>query len=302
MIRLGPMILIDREDAVDDTTHVTVAAVQTDPQLRDVAGNLDRIASWIRHAADEGAELVVFPECAVNGYRYESREEALEDAQPVPGPATDRLQRVAAETGTYVAVGIVERDGDRLYNCAALIGPSGLVTKYRKTHIPFQAVDRFVTPGDIPLHVVETPIGRIGMVICYDLRFPEPARVLALSGVQIIANLTNLPPPGWVQPEFIFRARAAENRVWLVCADRVGTERGVEFIGRSAIVSPSGVTLAEAGETEEELLIQHITPEEADQKDLVFDPGVYEMHLLGDRRADLYGRLTASEARVEEVL
>jgi predicted amidohydrolase len=168
------------------------------------------------------------------------------------------------------------------------------VTKYRKTHIPFQAVDRFVTPGDIPLHVVETPIGRVGMLICYDLRFPEPARVLALSGVQIIANLTNLPPPGWVQPEFIFRARAAENRVWLVCADRVGTERGVEFIGRSAIVGPSGVTLAEAGESAEEMLVQRIVPSEADEKDLVFDPGVYEMHLLSDRRADLYGALTAS--------
>ena len=277
-----------------DAAQVTVAAVQTDPRLGDVAGNLDHIASWTRRAANEGAQLVVFPECAVNGYRYDSREEALGDAQTVPGPAADLLEGVAAETGVHVAVGIVERDGDRLYNCAALIGPDGFVTKYRKTHIPFQAVDRFVTPGDIPLHVVETPIGRIGMLICYDLRFPEPARVLALSGVQIIANLTNLPPPGWVQPEFIFRARAAENRVWLVCADRVGTERGVEFIGRSAIVGPSGVTLAEASESAEEMLVQPIVPSEADEKNLVFDPGVYEMHLLRDRRADLYGALTAS--------
>jgi predicted amidohydrolase len=279
---------------VTNAAQVTVAAVQTDPRLGDVAGNLDRIASWTRRAANEGAELVVFPECAVHGYRYDSREEALRDAQTVPGPATDVLEGVAAETGVHIAVGIVERDGERLYNCAALIGPDGLVTKYRKTHIPFQAVDRFVTPGDIPLHVVETPIGRVGMLICYDLRFPEPARVLALSGVQIIANLTNLPPPGWVQPEFIFRSRAAENRVWLVCADRVGTERGVEFIGRSAIVGPSGVTLAEASESAEEMLVQRIVPSEADEKDLVFDPGVYEMHLLSDRRADLYGALTAS--------
>jgi 5-aminopentanamidase len=271
--------------------QVTVAAVQTDPRLRDVDGNLDRIVDWVRRAAAQGAQLVVFPECAVHGYRYESREEALEDAQPVPGPATARVQAVAAETGAHVAVGIVERDGDRLFNCAALVGPDGLVTKYRKTHIPFQAVDRFVEPGDIPLHVVDTPIGRIGMLICYDLRFPEPARVLTLAGVQVIANLTNLPPPGWVQPEFIFRTRAAENRVWLVCADRVGTERGVTFIGRSAIVAPSGVTLAEAGDAAEELLVQQIAPGEADEKDLIIDPGVYEMHLVGDRRAELYGAL-----------
>jgi 5-aminopentanamidase len=280
---------------VTDAAHVTVAAVQTDPRLGDVAGNLAGIVSWVRHAADEGAELVVFPECAINGYRYESREEALADAQPVPGPAIDQLEDVAAQTGVHVAVGIVERDGDRLYNCAALVGPGGLVTKYRKTHIPFEAVDRFVTPGDIPLHVVETPVGRVGMLICYDLRFPEPARVLALSGVQIIVNLTNLPPPGWVQPEFVFRTRAAENRVWLVCADRVGTERGVDFIGRSAIVNPAGVTIAEAGESGEEMLVQQIVPGEADMKDLIFDPGVYELHLLRDRRVDLYGRLTASE-------
>ena len=271
--------------------QVTVAAVQTDPRLRDVDGNVDRIVDWVRRAAAQGAQLVVFPECAVHGYRYESREEALEDAQPVPGPATARIEAVAEETGTHVAVGIVERDGDRLFNCAALIGPDGLVTKYRKTHIPFQAVDRFVEPGDIPLHVVDTPIGRIGMLICYDLRFPEPARVLTLAGVQVIANLTNLPPPGWVQPEFIFRTRAAENRVWLVCADRVGTERGVTFIGRSAIVAPSGVTLAEAGDAAEELLVQQIAPGEADEKDLIIDPGVYEMHLVGDRRAELYGAL-----------
>jgi predicted amidohydrolase len=192
----------------------------------------------------------------------------------------------------------VEREAGVLYNSAALIGPGGLVGKYRKTHIPFQAVDRFVAPGDIPLSVFDTPLGRIGLLICYDLRFPEPARVLALAGVQIIANLTNLPPPGWPQPEFIFQARAAENRVWVVCADRVGEERGVRFIGRSAIVSPQGEKLAEADGVSEELLLADIVPAEADEKDLIIDPGVYEMHLLGDRRPDLYGALTGLRAPV----
>jgi predicted amidohydrolase len=269
----------------------TVAAVQTNPRLRDVAFNLDGIERWTREAAGRGAGLVVFPECALNGYRYESAEDAWADAQTVPGPATERLTAVAAELDAFLAVGIVERDGDRLFNCAALIGPDGVAAKYRKTHIPFQAVDRFVTPGDIPFRVVDTPAGRVGMLICFDLRFPEPARVLTLEGAQVIVNLTNLPPPGAPQPDFMFQTRAAENRVWLVCADRVGAEGGVPYIGRSAIISPEGDKLAEAGAEDEELLLADIIPSDADRKDLIIDRGVYEMHLFGARRSDLYGRL-----------
>lgn len=272
---------------------VTVAAAQTDPKLGEKKSNLAAIESWVRKAATEQARLVVFPECALNGYRFDSRAEALADAEPVPGPATDRLTAVAAETGCYVALGLVEREGDRLYNCAALIGPDGLVGKYHKTHIPFQAVDRFVEPGAFASPVFDTPFGRVGMLICFDLRFPEPARVLALGGAQIIANLTTLPGPGWPQPEFMFQTRAAENRMWLVCADRVGVERGCQYIGRSAIINPEGEKIAAADDSSETLLVAGITPATADEKDLIIDPGVYEMHLLGARRPELYQPLTA---------
>ena len=267
---------------------VTVAAAQTDPKLGAKQQNLLAIENYVREAAARQARLVVFPECALNGYRFDSRQEALEDAEPVPGAATDRLAALAAETGCHIAVGLVERDGDRLFNCAALIGPEGLVGKYHKTHIPFQAVDRFVEPGAFASPVFDTPFGRVGMLICFDLRHPEPARVLALGGAQIIANLTTLPGPGWPQPEFMFQTRAAENRVWLVCADRVGVERGCRYIGRSAIIDPEGNKVAEADNSSESLLVARITPAIADEKDLIIDPGVYEMHLFGARRPELY--------------
>lgn len=272
---------------------VRVAAVQTDPQLRDKEHNLAVIEKFTRDVAARGAKLAVFPECAVNGYRYENLAEVAEDAETVPGPATDRLAALARETGCYLAVGIVERDGAQFYNCAALIGPDGLVGKYRKTHLPFQAVDRFVSPGDLPFPIYDTPFARIGLLICYDMRFPEPARVLTLAGAQVIANLTALPEPGWPQPDFMLQTRAAENRVFVVCADRVGTETGCRFIGRSAVISTEGVKLADADDSSETAIVATIDPAEADRKDLVFQPGVYEMHLLADRRSDLYGPLTA---------
>ena len=271
---------------------VRVAAVQTKPGLRDIDANLDDLEGWVRSAAADGAQLIAFPECALNGYRYEAEEDVRADAQTVPGAATDRLCRLAAELDVHIVAGMVERDGERLFNAAVLVGPGGIVAQYRKTHLPFQAVDRFVEAGDIPFAVVDTPVGRIGMLICFDLRFPEPARCLTLQGAQIIVNLTNLPPPGAPQPAHMFATRAAENRVWLVSASRVGEEGGVPYIGQSAIVSPEGSKVAEAGPDEEALVIADIVPAEADAKDLIIDPGVYEMHLFGARREELYGELT----------
>lgn len=283
--------MIDESTAAAGGRSLIVAAVQTNPRLRATAENLESVVDRVWRAADLGAELVVFPECALTGYGYRSERDARADAETVPGPATARLTEVAAETGTLVAVGMIERAGDAIFNAAALIGPDGVVGTYRKSHLPFEAVDRFVSPGDLGLPIFETHLGRLGMLICYDLRFPEPARVMALSGAQIVLNLTNLPPPGWPQPEFMFQTRAAENRVWLVCADRVGTEEGTTYIGRSAIVSPSGEVCAQADGESETVITAEVIPGLADQKDLIVDPGVYELHLFRDRRTDLYGPL-----------
>jgi predicted amidohydrolase len=171
-----------------------------------------------------------------------------------------------------------------------LVGPDGLVGSYRKSHLPFLGVDRFVQAGD-ELPVFETPIGRIGLEICYDLRFPEVTRTLALAGAEIVCLPTNWPTAAAQNAELLAPARAFENRIYLLVANRVGRERTAEFCGRSQIVDTAGVRLAETDATSEALLVAEIEVAWARDKSIVPAPGEYEMHLFGHRRPELYGAL-----------
>jgi predicted amidohydrolase len=266
-----------------------VAVAQLDPKLADKERNLDACLARLDEAVAAGAELVVFPECAIPGYMFESAEEAMPYAEVIPGPSTRVLIEASARTGAHVCCGLIERDGDDLHNAAVLVGPDGLVGTYRKTHLPFLGVDRFVVPGE-ELPVWETPLGRIGVEICYDLRFPEVTRTLALKGADIVCHPTNFPMAARVQTEVITTARAAENRVYLLTANRCGKERWAEFCGRSQIVDPYGVRLAETDVAGEALLVADVDLEQARDKDYVI-PGEYELYLFGHRRPELYGAL-----------
>ena len=266
-----------------------VAVAQLDPKLADKERNLDACLARLDEAVADGVELVVFPECAIAGYMFESAEEAMPYAEEIPGPSTQALIDAAERTGAHVCCGLIERDGDSLRNAAVLVGPDGLVGVYRKTHLPFLGVDRFVVPGD-ELPVWETPLGRIGVEICYDLRFPEVTRTLALKGADIVCHPTNFPMAARVQTEVITTARAAENRVYLLTANRYGQERWAEFCGRSQIVDPYGVRLAETDVAGEALLVADVDLEQARDKDYVI-PGEYELYLFGHRRPELYGAL-----------
>jgi 5-aminopentanamidase len=266
-----------------------VAVAQMDPMLAEKERNLDACVARLEEAAAAGAELLVLPECAIPGYMFESLEEGLSYAEEVPGPTTEALERACERLDVYAVCGLLQRDGDLLRNAAVLVGPQGLIGTYWKTHLPFLGVDRFVTPGD-ELTVYDTPLGRIGVEICYDLRFPEVTRTLALKGADIVAHPTNFPVAARIQTELITVARAAENRIYLLTANRVGKERGGEFCGWSQIVDPFGTRLAEAGETEEALLVAEVDVEKARDKDYVI-PGEYELYLFGHRRPELYGAL-----------
>src|SRR3954452_19646184 len=275
-----------------------VAVAQMEPKLAEPAQNLDVALARLEEAAAAGAQLLVLPECAIPGYMFDSAEEALPYAEEIPGGlTTEAFERECARLTIHAITGLLERDGDTLYNSAILVGPDGLIGSYRKTHLPFLGVDRFVTPGD-ELKVFDTAIGRIGLIICYDLRFPEVTRTLALHGADLIALPTNFPMAAKVQTEVITLGRAAENRVYLLCANRVGKERTGEFCGWSQIVDPYGKRLAEAGETEEALLVAEIDIEKARDKDYVV-PGEYELYLFGHRRPELYGALVEEESQVE---
>jgi predicted amidohydrolase len=270
-----------------------VAVAQIEPTLAEKERNLARCLGQLEAAAAEGTELLVLPECALPGYMFDSAEEALPLAEEIPGPSTEVLERECRRLGMHVVCGLLERDGDVLRNAAVLVGPGGLIGTYRKTHLPFLGVDRFVLAGE-ELPVYETPLGRIGVEICYDLRFPEVTRTLALKGADLVAHPTNFPMAARLQTELITLARAAENRIYLLTANRIGRERWGEFCGWSQIVDPYGKRLAEAGETEEALLVADVDVERARDKDYVI-PGEYELYLFGDRRPELYGALVEEE-------
>src|SRR5438876_5112291 len=274
-----------------------VAVAQIDPQLGEKEQNLAICVARMEEAAALGAQLLVLAECALPGYMFDSGEEAMPYAEEIPGPTTEALERESARLGLYVVWGLLERDGELLRNAAVLVGPDGLIGTYRKTHLPFLGVDRFVAAGD-ELPVYETPLGRIGVEICYDLRFPEVTRTLALKGADIVAHPTNFPMAAKLQTELITVARAAENRIYLLTANRVGKERWGEFCGWSQIVDPFGKRLAEAGETEEALLVADVELEKARDKDYVI-PGEYELYLFGHRRPELYGALVEETQAVK---
>ena len=266
-----------------------VAVAQIEPEIGERERNLETCLARLDAAAAAGAQLLVLPECVIPGYMFDSAAEAMPFAEEIPGPSTEALAAACSRLGAHVVCGLLEREGDNLYNAAVLVGPDGLIGNYRKTHLPFLGVDRFVVPGD-ELLVYDTPLGRIGLEICYDLRFPEVTRTLALAGADIVAHPTAFPVAARIQTELITLARAAENRIYLLTANRCGKERGAEFCGWSQIVDPFGVRLVEAGATEEALLVAEVDVERARDKDYVI-PGEYELYLFGDRRPDLYGAL-----------
>jgi predicted amidohydrolase len=217
--------------------------------------------------------------------------EARRLAEPIPGPSTAALEQACARTGVHCVIGLLEADGELLRNAAVLIGPDGLIGRYRKSHIACIGLDRFTVPGDEPYVVHDTAIGRIGLEICYDWRFPEISRVLALEGAEIIVHPTNSPVQAREVADYMTRARAAENAVFFLTANRCGTERGTSFFGWSQIVDPGGRRIAQAGE-EPTVVVADLDLDLARAKDRRPGDGGYEVRLFDDRRPELYGPVT----------
>jgi len=278
------------------TTRIRIAAAQIEPRLMNLDDNLNRILGAATEAAGKGAQLVVFPECTLTGYIFNSRDEAMACAQTIPGPSTERVAALCRELNLYVAFGLLEKNNGRLFNAAALVGPNGVIRDYRKNHLPFQGVDRFVDPGDRPFQVHHTGIGNIGLLICYDIVFPESSRIMTLLGADIVVVCTNFPKgPGERVSRYVINARAFENKVHVVSCSRVGVERGSSFCGLSKIVSCSGDTLAEASLDGEEMIYGEVNLESARRKRIVFSPGEWEVDQIHDRRPELYGLLAESK-------
>ena len=277
------------------SNKIKIAAVQMEPKLMETRENLENILRAVRKAADNQANLIVFPECSLTGYIFSSRQEALPFAETIPGSSTEKVISLCQELKVYVIFGLLEKENDRLFNAAAFLGPQGLIGKYRKNHLPFMGVDRFVDPGDKPFQVYQTPIGNIGLQICYDILFPESSRVMTLLGADILALSTNFPSAqtrGEKLTTYVVSARAIENRVHVVSTDRVGSERGFSFAGLSKIVDASGEILGLASADKEEIIYGEVSLESARQKHLTCIPGEWEVDYIGDRRPELYGMIT----------
>jgi predicted amidohydrolase len=268
-----------------------IAGVQLDCRLGEPRANREAMDARLREAVARGARLVIFPECVVTGYCFASLAEALPFAEPLPGPSSDHFAVLCRELGVFAVYGFLERDGDRLFNSCALVGPGGLVAGYRKTHLPFLGVDRFTTPGDRPLAVHDLGGLRVGLNICFDGSFPEVGRVLALLGADLIVLPTNWPTASLCNARHTSVVRALENHVYYAAVNRVGQERGFSFVGLSRIVGFGGETLAVAEGTEEAIITADIDPLAARDKQVVISPGEYEVNRFSRRRPELYGPL-----------
>lgn len=268
-----------------------VAAVQFDVQIGDLTGNLSRMVGFLQQTRAAGAELTIFPECAVTGYCFSNLEEAQQYAQPVPGPATSTIVEALQSLGGYAIFGMIELHPEGVFNVAVLAGREGVLGVYRKIHLPGLGVDQFATYGDRPFEVYDVGDIRVGIAICYDSAFPEGMRTLMLKGADLIALPTNFPTGAENMTRYLVNARAMENKVYFAAVNRNGDERGFHFIGESTIADPNGDTLAKASPTGEEILYFDVNPEQSRNKRIVRVPGKHAIDRLADRRPEMYHQL-----------
>jgi omega-amidase len=263
---------------------VKIAAAQIACALGDVVANLRKMREFSARAKEQGAELVVFPEASDTGYSMPVISQA---ATAWTEGAVPALREMAKEFSLTIVAGVSERTGDAVYNSQVFIDQDGkLVASYRKTHLFVLAPNdesTCYTPGD---KFVSVPAGEFnfGLSICYDLRFPEVARALALehdANVLLVSSAWPLPRVEHLRALAI--ARAIENQSYLILANRTGVDAGVTCCGTSAIIDPSGVVLASASGDREELLIADISAEAI--------AGVRDrIPVFAHRRIDLYGK------------
>ena len=277
-------ILLPTLGASCHSTEVRIGYVQMEPRVGEGEENRERVRRAV--LAAPAADLLVLPELASSGYNFRDPTESAKLAEPVDGPFVHVLRDLARDRGTALVAGFAERDGAQIFNSAVLVRPDGGLGLYRKLHLFLDEKDHFA-PGDLGLPVFDLGQVRIGLLVCFDWQFPEAWRTLALRGADIVCHPSNLVLPGLAQRAI--PTHALLNRLFVVTANRVGTERGLRFTGRSIIANPRGEILAEAAETAAESRVVEIDPREARDKSVTA-----RNDLLADRRPEHYdARLTA---------
>lgn len=271
---------------------VTVAACQFAARIEDP--DREVLVRAVRAAAARGAALIVVPELAVCGYAFGDAAEAGAAAEPLDGPTVSLLRELSVELGAVLVAGLAERGADgAVYNTAVLVEAGVLRASYRKVHLWGREPELF-TPGSAPPPVLDTAAGRVAVLICYDLEFPEWVRAAAQAGAEIVAAPVNWPwrpGPATEPPWEVLKARVAAGtyRVHVVVADRCGAERGTSWFGASVVCTPDGALAAgpppaPGGQAGPALVTAVIDPARARDKSV----GPHN-DALGDRRPELYG-------------
>jgi N-carbamoylputrescine amidase len=281
-------------------SQLRIACVQMEPHVGHKAENVARSLEWIGKAAAAGAGLVVLPELCSSGYVFETREEAFALAEEVPnGPTAKAWMQAAAKHDLVIVAGITEREGDALYNGAAIVGPKGFIGRYRKNHL-WGAENLFFEPGNLGMPVFQIGAGRIACAICYDIWFPETFRLAALQGADLLCVATNwVPMPDQpaqlpVMANILAMGGAHSNSMFVAAADRVGVERGQPFLGNSVVVSHTGWPLAGPASLDgEEMILADVNLADARRKRALNEFN----QLLRDRRIDVYDEMLGAEVK-----
>jgi predicted amidohydrolase len=277
-----------------------LALVQTTNTRCNADTGLELSHKAIEEAFDAGADLIVLPELIVGGYRLDRKHQA-DCAEPIDGRSVRVWQHLAAESGGYVAAGFAERDGDAVYNTAVVVGPNGVCLHYRKLHL-FRSEREIFSPGNLGLPITSTPLGRLGLCVCYDLRFVETLRILALKGAQIVCVPTAWVPgfdsERWDTDGLCPQARAALiqanlNQVFVACASQVGPVGNLTFLGSSILAGPDGTCIG--GPLPPHTPMTVIMDIEAEAADAALERAA-DIHPRAERRRDVYALMIEGDA------
>ena len=264
---------------------IRVGVYQNHPLFGQVDRNIERA---VKDLSEIDANLVVLPELFNTGYQFVSRGETEGLAEEIPaGRTCEAMMALARARDMFLVFGLAEKDGARIYNSAAVVGPEGFVGRYRKTHL-FAEEKCWFDPGDDGFRVFDLGHAIIGVMICFDWLFPESVRVLALLGADIICHPVNLVLP---HCQAAMTTRSLENGVFSITANRIGTEsRGgkspLTFTGNSQILDNQGRVITKLEENDTGVVITDINPEQARNKSVTLQNDRFK-----DRRPEFYGRL-----------
>jgi len=237
---------------------IKIALAQISCKREDKTENLKKIEKTMIKAKKQATDLVIFPELSLTGYIV--RDQIYELAETIPGPSTKIIESIAKKAKAHIVFGMPElspKTQATIYNTAVLVGPEGFIGKYRKMYLPTHSVfeeKRYFRPGH-QTAVFDTALGKIGLIICYDIFFPEVSRLTRLNGAQLIVCISASPATRRAFFETLTVARAMENTAFLAYVNLVGIEDGLQFWGGSRLVGPNGKTLAQAKYDDEDFVM-----------------------------------------------